>query len=335
MAIRRVGAPVRGVGSALRAEHTREGLWLRLSDGVRVGHGEASPLPGFSSDSFAEAGTVLSALDSDELGRWLDSSDDAPALLQRTSRLGSSPAAQHAVEGALLDLLGQRLGRPLSSLWGVEPRPAGLPAVLLRADDATASLAVRAVAAGAAALKVKIGRPGAFAAELAALWAIREAVGDVELRLDANRAFADDVVGGRLAELAKLRPCFVEEPFRSGLRGRQLDAEPVPIAIDESLVGASDAEIDALFGARPAAVIVKPMALGLGAAWRLCQRTTGLRTVVTHLWDGPIALETARTLGRIVPTPTGAPGLAPHPGLEAWPAMRFSDGAAGLGLELA
>jgi len=334
--VRRIGAPVRGVGAARRPLDTREGLWLQLSDGARTGHGEASPLPGFSADRFADAAAALSGLDGAMLGGWLDG--DVATLLAKSERIWSSPAARCAVETALLDLLGQRLGRSFPSLLRSDAHFAAGPVAALVAVDEPARFARtarQAVTDGATALKVKIGRPGAFASELAALHALRDACGDIELRLDANRAFPDAVAATRLAQLAAVHPRFVEEPFAGGLIGRRLDTEAVPIAVDESLIGSDDDAIGALLAAGPAAVIVKPMALGLGTALRLARQASavGLCTIVTHLWDGPIALRMAHALSATVPPPTGAPGLATHPGLAAWPAMRFSDAAAGLGLE--
>ncbi|HEX6239392.1 MAG TPA: O-succinylbenzoate synthase, partial [Polyangiales bacterium] len=47
--------------------------------------------------------------------------------------------------------------------------------------------------------------------------------------------------------------------------------------------------------------------------------------VVTHLFDGPIALAAASVLALALQSPRLAAGLAPHAGLAAWPAAPHRD----------
>jgi L-alanine-DL-glutamate epimerase-like enolase superfamily enzyme len=69
------------------------------------------------------------------------------------------------------------------------------------------------------------------------------------------------------------------------------------------------------------AVVLKPMALGgFGPCLALAKRAhaAGLKSCVSHLFDGPVALASAAALALVVHGPGVAAGLAPHAGLGAW-----------------
>jgi hypothetical protein len=70
-----------------------------------------------------------------------------------------------------------------------------------------------------------------------------------------------------------------------------------------------------------AAVVLKPMLLGFLGAWELglAVRPRGYDVVVTHLFDGPVALASACALALAVGT-AKAQGLAPHGALTLYPA---------------
>jgi L-alanine-DL-glutamate epimerase-like enolase superfamily enzyme len=93
--------------------------------------------------------------------------------------------------------------------------------------------------------------------------------------------------------------------------------------VDESLGGVAPEALSALLHAAGAHVIVlKPMAVGgFSACVRLADtaRALGCDVVVTHLFDGPIALRAASVLAMLVHSPNLAAGLAPHAGLAIWP----------------
>ncbi len=102
---------------------------------------------------------------------------------------------------------------------------------------------------------------------------------------------------------------------------------PVPIAVDESLHGPHpEALLEALLRAKRCSVVVlKPAALG-GAlrciALARLARHHGAAVVVSHLFDGPVALAAAAELALALGGSRAA-GLALHGGLSAFPAARF------------
>lgn len=327
-----------GVHNARHRWTSREGLVLTLGDEVGSrGQGEASPLPGYSPDRLPAVRAALAA--------WcrqpLPSLDFTAPLLPQVRTVVAAldaglPAARHAVETALLDLVGHRLGRPVAVLL----RPAGPPmpvplAALLTARQPT-TLVAEAEAAldrGIRTLKLKIAAAGEEAADHERLAAVAQATaGRAHLRLDANGALPPAQLTDRLQALVPYHPELVEEPV-SGPDLVRLAWSPLPIAVDESLRWdgvwtwlASPA------GVHCRAVVLKPMVLGgilpcLDLAVRA--QDLGVATLVTHLFDGPLALAAAAALAVALPGERLACGLDRHPGLTAWPVMRLPFLAAG------
>jgi o-succinylbenzoate synthase len=353
--LREFGGRLGGEAAGLGRWEERSGLLLTLGDaeGGR-GQGEASPLPGYSSDTLSGARHELSAI---EWARLPSVDLDRAPLPQVERVVGAaglrSPSARLAVETALLDLAGGRLGLPLYRLLeqdaGVvedaDARAAAVPLAALLAGDVLRH-AARLVEEGYSCLKLKVG--GDPAADLALLDSLRVEVGAaVALRADANRSLPAAGAEAWLREAAGFELEFVEEPVAfERLLG--LTATHVPIALDESLHLPAD-QVRAPFGGaateaaeefaadriseaadagRCSFVVLKPMALGgLGRCMRLAAtaRAQGAEVVVSHLFDGPVGLAAAAELALALrPTPVAGPtpaaGLAPHPGLGVWPA---------------
>jgi L-alanine-DL-glutamate epimerase-like enolase superfamily enzyme len=324
---------------------------LRLwDDAGRLGQGEASPLPGHSPDTLADCRAVLERVPWGALPDLDPIRPLAPQIAAADLVPTSCPAARFAVETALLDLVAQRAGRPAWSLLGARTgaQPIAL-AALIDASDARTALrdAERALERGVGTLKAKIGRPGAFQAELASLRALRRTLGGgTRLRADANGAFAAAEAGERLAALADLGLEFVEEPVPAADLAR-LTAPPVPLALDESLAppGSWERLSGRLAELHCTTVVLKPMLLGgLFRTANLAARARerGLAVVVSHLFDGPVALAAAAALALAVASPGCASGLDRHVGLSSWPALDvplvgpaalIPDGRPGLGIE--
>ena len=316
-----------GAANARATWRTRTGLLLRLRDtDGRIGIGEASPLPGYSPDDLRACRAALQALPRPADWRPLRSLDD----IRSTCDTIGPPAARFALESALIDLLGQALQLPAATLLAAEcarsPHDrASLCALIgdpLAGERAQAQVE-RALDRGVSTVKVKIGRPDAFADELHWLAAVRERYGDaLSIRLDVNRSWTLSQAASRLPELAALAPEYVEEPCPEMWH---LPAVPVPLAADESLIGASPERVEALLSQPSlAALVLKPMVLGgllpcLALADRA--RAHGLQAVPSHLMDGPVALAAYAQLALLT---GGTCGLDHHPGLAAWPAVALS-----------
>jgi o-succinylbenzoate synthase len=326
--LRLIGGPLPArIENRALAWQARHGVLLELGDETgAVGRGEASPLPGYSPDTLdacvraleTAAARVPIAVDlaGDSLASIASLTGEIPPEL---------PAARMAVETALLDLAASRLGISVAALLaGRRPdRAVPLSMVLLGTDVATLAGQVRSgLAAGVRTFKLKVGRPE-FAAELALIAALRAAVaGDWALRLDANGAWPPNAARRHLQEMAGLGVELVEQPVAADLLP-EFTNSPVPLAADETMrIPGALARLTATRACT--AVVLKPMVLGgLGRCFALAREAqrAGFGVIVTHLFDGPVALAAACELALAVETPLAC-GLAPHPALTAFAAQR-------------
>lgn len=303
---------------AIEIIRTGHSALVCLRAGDRMGVGEATPLPGYSTDDVEQAGAALAALS--EPPR-LDAGD-VYGWLGRLGRL-ASPAAQCAIETAAFDLAGKLRDQPVRALLCPRERFAAVPVNALISDLAGADLALER---GITTLKLKLGRQP-FARELAMLHDVRARAGaGVHVRADVNRGWSPEQAPGHLTALAELELEYVEEPVPSAALP-QLDS-PLPLAADESLAELAASRV--LDNPAVRVLVLKPMLLGgLVRCIELATvaRAAGAEVVVSHMMDGPIALaacaELALALG-----PRLACGLAPHRGLERWPAIAIPQLAA-------
>ena len=120
------------------------------------------------------------------------------------------------------------------------------------------------LAAGYRCVKLKIGGI-AFDDEVALLDSLRRRFPrrQVELRVDANGAFAPDEALERLRTLARFDLHSIEQPIRAGQweeMARLCRESPVPIALDEELIGvnATTEKAALLDTIRPAYLVLKP-----------------------------------------------------------------------------
>jgi L-alanine-DL-glutamate epimerase-like enolase superfamily enzyme len=297
--VRRWGGPVTGVESARARWTRRDGALLGLFEGDRlVGLGEATPLAG--EDAFDELASLSSF---EELS------------LERAPQL-SAPSARFALETALLDAIARRDGVPLGALLG-ERRAVGRSVLVgrLDAEDVFERVA-SAVGRGATTLKLKVSGDDPRAE--------RERIGELRRRASRPLALRLDLNGGldvsralrALDEYAAAGVELVEEPV-SGRALLELPRGPVPWLADESLV---DPALAALLVERPecAGFVLKPTLLGgLGRCVELARRKP---SIVTHAFEGPVALAACAELALVV-SREWAPGLDVHAALGAFPAV--------------
>lgn len=331
----------------------RVGRLVRFEMNGITGHGEASPMPGYSLDTVEEVDRALTrATSSSELERLAQVGDIEAIALASERIAASSPAAACALETALLDWMARTRSEPVAALLAdgralrevavnrvVTPTQLDLDSLVANAADAWES--------GYRAFKLKVARRGAAAAERAAARALRTALpAEMELRLDANGGWEPSAAPNELRAYADCAPRFCEQPTPVGT----LPALPrltIPFAADESCRNA--AEVHALLTPTRhpslAAIVLKPMALG-GALRCLALAQAADRAdvpvVVTHLLDGPLSAALSAELAAAAPGEVLACGLAQHPNLDAWrvtvPQLRGptarSAGVPGLGIRV-
>ena len=217
------------------------------SDGI-VGLGEATTIGGLAyGDQSPES--IKSAIDTYIapllLGTDATNANAAMALVARSVQGNSF--AKSAVETALLDAQGQRLGLPIHALLGGAVRNA-LPVLWTLAsgdaardiDEAHALIEARRHRV----FKLKIGA-GELAADIAHVQAIRRGLGDdVMLTVDVNQAWDEPTAVRGIAALEAAGVGLIEQPVASRNRralARLAQRFDVPIMADEAVHDAVDA----------------------------------------------------------------------------------------------
>jgi L-Ala-D/L-Glu epimerase len=203
------------------AEDEAEVVQVEIRHGGVSGFGEAAPI-----DRYGEsAASALEWLGAVSLG------DDPFALDEVFDRLPPGEhAARAAVDGALYDLQGKLVDKPVYRLLGV--RRLGPPTswtVWLGDPDDMARRAEKAVARGFRRLKLKLGgRDGLDVERVRAV----QAVTDLPLQCDVNEYWTFDEA---LEYLPQLELEYCEQPLPAGDdRGPELKRRsPTPIYVDE------------------------------------------------------------------------------------------------------
>ena len=232
-----------------------------------MGVGECAPLAGLSIDHRPDLeqkiqqvlGQVNAQKVTLELGKPL------PAELD----LAAWPALYFALEIALLDL--QNGGGRILYKNAFSSGEAGIPinGLIWMGDvDFMQEQISEKLKAGYTCLKMKIGGLD-FGKELEILQRIREhnPADCLTLRVDANGAFTPQEAFKKLERLAKYDIHSIEQPIKQGQPDEmaQLCAySPVPIALDEELIGLQGAEEkeELLDKIKPQYIILKPTLVG-------------------------------------------------------------------------
>ena len=216
-------------------QHVAHNIQVEVAFDGLVGLGEAAPSAFYGE----RRETVLSALPylAEALGDDPTFLEDATTGFDRAFPHGNA-AAKAALDMALYDLLGKRLGMPVYRLLGLNPAATPHTSFTI-ALDTPAEMARKARdAAEYPLLKIKLGT----AYDLEIVRAIRDAT-SATLRVDANAAWTPKEAIRTITALADYDIELVEQPVAAGdLEGLRLVREhaPLPVFADESCVTLED-----------------------------------------------------------------------------------------------
>ena len=228
------------------------------SDISRFGLGEAALFKGLSADDRPDYETKLA-----------DVCRDIEAYIAYPERLREWPSIRFGMESALLDWQGgcSRILYPSAFTRGEEGiRINGL---IWMGSEAFMKEQIRdKLSHGFRCIKLKIGAID-FDTELSLLKTIRDEFSpqEVELRVDANGAFSPDEALFKLDALSRLSIHSIEQPIRQGAWEQMAELcrkTPLPIALDEELIGVSDPKekVSLLESIAPQYIILKPALAG-------------------------------------------------------------------------
>jgi L-alanine-DL-glutamate epimerase-like enolase superfamily enzyme len=275
------------------ASDVRENLLVELEHEGRVGLGEAAPIRRYHEDRASAARAV------EEMGRRLA---DPRAFAQAAARaaVAGQRSAEAAVDMALHDLAGKRLGAPLYELLGLDP--ARTPQTSFTIGMDAPDVVVRKVREAAAfpILKVKMGSDD----DREMLTAVRDST-DRLIRVDANEGWTPAQALERLEWLHGLGVELVEQPLPAdrieetrALRRRS----PLPFYADESVHRAED--IPRLAGAFDGINIKLMKCGGLAEALRMIAvaRAHGMKVMLGCMIESSVAITAAAHLSPLVDT---------------------------------
>lgn len=221
-----------------------------------IGIGEAALFHGLSCDDTPDYEKVL-----DEVCTGID------RYIESTDVLAPYPSIRFGVETALLDLANGGKKHLYDSSWADGRTSIEINGLIWMGDKTTMGERIRTkLAEGFNCIKVKIGGID-FEQELQLLRHLRTTAPEIEIRLDANGAFSPDIALSRLDTLAEIGIHSIEQPIRQGQweeMARVCEQSPIPVALDEELIGVNDVEMRArmLDTIRPAYIILKPTLVG-------------------------------------------------------------------------
>jgi L-alanine-DL-glutamate epimerase-like enolase superfamily enzyme len=303
-----IRAPLRGpfrAGHGAVSERELLLVTLEAADGL-TGYGEAAPLASYDGTTLHEVRAALEGCRA-----ILAGADRAPPpqVIARCAEVVLLPPALAALDLALWDLAGRRVGMPAWRLLGdavAAPEPVRVNWTLTAADRSGAvEEAARARAAGFDTLKAKV----AIGDDHGRLAAIRAFAGtDMLIRIDANGAWTPVQARAALRALEPIGIELCEEPVAGveGIRALAVDTD-IPLALDES-------------AADPAALPERACALmclkisrcgGLSGLLETARRAraAGYEVFLASTLDGPLGIAAALHAAAVL-RPQRASGLA-------------------------
>jgi L-alanine-DL-glutamate epimerase-like enolase superfamily enzyme len=239
------------------ASDQRHNVLAYLDDGV----GEAAAVPYYGE---TQPGIIEYLKSVPDLG---DDPFDMDAVLAK--RPPGSRAARSAMDEALHDLWGKRLGQPLYKLFGLNPNNLPLTSFTIGMDEPQA-MAEQARVSGYPILKIKLGSDN----DEAILKAIRKATG-ARLRVDANAGWSREQALQIIPRLIEYDLEFIEQPLavddvdgyfwlKDQLRAQRIN---IPIFADETAKNSHD--VAKLAGALDGVVVKTMKSEGIREALRM------------------------------------------------------------------
>jgi L-alanine-DL-glutamate epimerase-like enolase superfamily enzyme len=181
-----------------------------------IGYGEAS-MPPYLGESQATAAAFLDRVDLTRVADPFQLEEILPAI---DALAPGNTAAKAAVDIALHDWIGKKLGAPWHRIWGLDPARAPVTSFTIGIDTPEIVRAKTHEAAPYKIIKVKLGRDAATDRQL--IETIRE-VSDRPITVDANQGWRDRAEALRMIEwLAPRGVVFIEQAVQCGSAGVHL-----------------------------------------------------------------------------------------------------------------
>ena len=269
--------------------HNKPSWYLVIKDQSRIGIGECSIIPGLSLDRVNDIETKL-----DYICREISSGNKLDI-----EEFNDYPAIKFALETALIDFNFSespfKINDSNFSNFQDKIKINGL--VWMGDIKYMRSQIIEKVNRGFSCIKIKVGALK-FESELQLIKEIRRDFNhkDLEIRLDANGAFKINEALEKLERLNEFSIHSIEQPIKKNHwqeMAELCELSPIPIALDEELIGINLSKAELLDTIKPDYLILKPSLLGGFTEcdnWISLAKENGIKWWATSALEGNVGL---------------------------------------------
>ena len=269
--------------------HNKPSWYLVIKDQSRIGIGECSIIPGLSLDRVNDIETKL-----DYICREISSGNKLDI-----EEFNDYPAIKFALETALIDFNFSespfKINDSNFSNFKDKIKINGL--VWMGDIKYMRSQIIEKVNRGFSCIKIKVGALK-FESELQLIKEIRRDFTheDLEIRLDANGAFKINEALEKLERLNEFSIHSIEQPIKKNHwqeMAKLCELSPIPIALDEELIGINLSKAELLDTIKPDYLILKPSLLGGFTEcdnWISSAKENGIKWWATSALEGNVGL---------------------------------------------
>ncbi len=274
----------------------RDTLHVRLIREGVTGHGEGAPIIRYQENAAGAEGAVLSVRD---LVTGSDPWQFEKLLGEIFRRVPGQYAAKAALDIALMDWVGQKLGVPLYRFFGLDPNDAPITTFSIGIDTPEVTRQKVREAEAFPILKIKVG----LDTDEATIAAVRSAT-NKPLRVDANEGWKDKEVAIRKINwLATQGVEFVEQPMPAEMLEETRwvrERVRLPLIADEACQRARD--VPRLVGIFDGVNVKLDKAGGILEAFKMIQiaRALGLKTMLGCMVSSSVSVTAAAHLSPLV-----------------------------------
>jgi L-alanine-DL-glutamate epimerase-like enolase superfamily enzyme len=274
----------------------RDTLHVRLIREGVTGHGEGAPIIRYQENAAGAEGAVLSVRD---LVTGSDPWQFEKLLGEIFRRVPGQYAAKAALDIALMDWVGQKLGVPLYRYLGLDPNDAPITTFSIGIDTPEVTRTKVREAEAFPVLKIKVG----LDTDEATIAAVRSAT-NKPLRVDANEGWKDKEVAVRKINwLATQGVEFVEQPMPAEMLEETRwvrERVRLPLIADEACQRARD--VPRLVGIFDGVNVKLDKAGGILEAFKMIQiaRALGLKTMLGCMVSSSVSVTAAAHLSPLV-----------------------------------
>jgi L-alanine-DL-glutamate epimerase-like enolase superfamily enzyme len=274
----------------------RDTLYVAYTDGGVTGHGEGAPIVRYHENAEGARQAVESVRD---LLLAADPWEFSKVMAQVFRRVEGQWAGKAAIDIALMDWVGQKLGVPLYRYFGLDARDTPVTTFSIGIDNPEMTRQKVREAADFPVLKIKVG----LDTDEATIAAVRSAT-DKPLRVDANEGWKDKEEAVRKINwLAGQGVEFVEQPMPAEMMEEMHWVHSrvhVPLIADEACQRASD--VPKMVGAFDGVNVKLDKTGGILEAYRTIQvaRSLGLKTMLGCMISSSVSVTAAAHLSPLV-----------------------------------